>query len=483
MHSQKEYKLKIRKLEGEIENWEKKVLRLKQEKKLFRGELKHFRKRVKELTASRDSWKEKLKTKQVENKLLKAQLGRLGKAKWHQYDLSLVDLCISLRLYCGCSYQSICTILLVLSRCLKLTLSRRPCANTIQNWVSKVGLYELEVSESRFSTQPVALIVDESIRLGQEKLLLILGTPWEKQNSRALGFEEVEVLYMEGSKSWTGEKISKVIKKVVATQGLELKSILSDQDGKLKKAARLLGLSHLPDISHAVATCLRRTFEKRADYKAFTKLISSYQSRCVNQDLSYLSPPKQRAKARFMNQEGIVNWAKKLLDRFEKLNDKEQAFFKQLADHKPIITVLSDALSLARKIALPLKTEGLSTKTLRQARKILESSQSSNDNQGCLAVFLKHIETYLDHYQCFTDENPEISIPVSSEIIESMFGKYKTKAHSYALTGLTNPKFGITSLLLQPTEYCPQNTNCLRSNFHDPVKQLEKVTSQYVTSQ
>ena len=194
-----------------------------------------------------------------------------------------------------------------------------------------MGLYKLKKVGS-FSivgqVKKVSLIIDESIRLGKEKLLLILLIPAEKLKKAALKFEDVEVLYMKGAITWNGEMINEVIKKVIKTHGLDINNILSDEDGKLKKASRLLSLPHLPDISHAIATCLKRTFTQSADYKSFTTLIASYQAKGVNQDLSYLRPPKQRAKARFMNQEKLVKWAVKILGKMDALSDKEFLFLK-----------------------------------------------------------------------------------------------------------------------------------------------------------
>ena len=55
-----------------------------------------------------------------------------------------------------------------------------------------------------------------------------------------------------------------------------------------------------------------------------------------------------------------------------------------------------------------------------------------------LGEFLKHLQVYLARYQIVIFNGVAVSIHVSSEIIESMFSKYKSKANNYALTGLTS---------------------------------------------
>ncbi|MFQ5583566.1 MAG: hypothetical protein ACE5GL_03930 [Calditrichia bacterium] len=449
MYSKKEYERKIVKLEKFLQEKEKKLSGRIKESQTLRKELKYLRRRLKGLTQSRDSWKAKHKSKQLKIKLLKGTINRQGKAKRHQYPIWLVALCVRLRIDAGSSYESICKILVILQTSFHLSLPKLPCANTIQNWVSKVGLYSMKNMDADLENKELSLIPDESIRLGEEKQLLILAVPWQKQKQRALSFEDVKVVYMKGSKSWDGVKISKVIDELKAKRGFEVKNVLSDENGNLKKAARLSGLVHLPEISHVVATCLRRTFGQDSDYKAFTKTIASYQSRGVNQDLSYLCPPKQRTKARFMNQQGIVNWAEKMLKRFEGLNQKEKEFFSQLAQHQAIITVLATCLSIAKKVSLLFKQLGLSGKTLGQAREIIKTVDRK---EAYVNTFLKHLEGYLAQYQQFMNEHGEGSVHASSEIIESMFGKYKDKANNYALTGITN-------LNLELPLYCLEQEN------------------------
>ncbi len=344
MNSKKEYEIKINKLEGENEKKGEKISELKEQLKVAREEKKYLKKRLAQLKVGRDSWKAKYKSKQQEIKNLSAKISRLEKIRRHHYPKLLIILCVLLRIKGGCSYGGIVKILQVLQFCFQLGLKKLPCKNSIQNWVSKVGLYQLNGKDKDLKNKQVSLIIDESIRMGQEKQLLILMVGWKKGEKGALSFSDVEVLHIQGAKSWDGEKIKEVIDQLIAKYGFEVKNILSDQDGKLKKASRLSEIVHLPDISHAVATCLRRSFEKEPAYKAFTTLVSSYQKKGVNQDISYLCPPKQRTKARFMNQQDIVNWADKLLVRFGELGQKAADFFSQLHVHQPVINQLAACL-------------------------------------------------------------------------------------------------------------------------------------------
>lgn len=446
MNSKKEDAAKVKKIEKELTEALKKLERLKKDNRRCRQKINQLKQRIRELIKSRDRWKAKLKVKQEEVKKLKVKISRVGKAKWHQYATWLIGLCVLLRIYCGCSYGCIRRILVLLNSYFQLGLKKLPCENTIQNWVSKMGLYTMKQGTYNSTGEQVSLIIDESIRLGQEKLLLILSIPFNKLKQGALSFQEVQVVFMKGATSWTGKKISEVIEKLQKTYGFEVINILSDEDSKLKKACRLLEISHVPDISHAVATCLKRVFEKTEEYKKFKTLLASYASKGVNQALSYLCPPKQRTKARFMNLQRVVKWANKMLERFDKLNKKEALFFKDLTAQASLVNLLESCLCLAKAISLPFKLKGLSTQTIQQAQKQITLM---NVEEDYLKAFLKEIKKYLTHYQDIIETFEGKSIHASSEIIESMFGKYKSKANNYALTGLTSlnlelPIYGIS---------------------------------------
>jgi len=233
----------------------------------------------------------------------------------------------------------------------------------------------------------------------------------------------------------TTEEIAQVIKDNLLEKGVSIINILSDEGSNLKKAAKTLSLPHLPDIGHAIATCLRQTFVKEEQYIGFTKLIGSYTSKGVNQDLSYLCPPKIGKKARFMNQSRVVDWATQLLANWSKLGEAEIAFFSSLNKYKEIMQTLGICMKIAKIVAVPLKTEGLSTKTLAEIRQKLKQFENQ---EGHVKTFLTKMTVYLEQYQAFLDDYPkDVCIHVSSDVIESIFGKYKNKANNYALTGLT----------------------------------------------
>lgn len=435
MDSQREHKSKIRKILKENESCKEKVILLKARVSGLRAEIRQQKRRIKGLEESRAGVRKKLQCKQLVIKGLKRRLNRAGKAKWHHYSTWIVVLSVLLRVKCNCSYENVSKIIGLLNRHFALGQKRIPCANTIQNWVSKVGLFVLRSAPQRLCQQPISLIIDESIRLGKEKLLLVLACPWHKAKAGFLRFTDVEVLYMQGANSWRGKAIAKQIRNKLLNRGFKVMNVLSDEGNNLKNATKLLELPHLPDIGHALAVCLKQTFEKEAAYVSLTKLIALYSKKGVNQYLSYLLPPKLGKKARFMNQQRWVDWAKQLLRKWRYLGRAEKVFFSQLREHRKMIKILDTCMRIAKAIAVPLKEKGLSNETLIEIRTFLSVHSSKNKY---VKTFLTKIEGYLNQYETFLEKFPDNNcIQVSSDIIESLFGKYKYRANNYSLTGLT----------------------------------------------
>ena len=122
LHSQREYERNIQQLSRKLERAEQKY-------QSQAKDIKYLKRRVRDLSHSRDKWKSKNTGKALKIKELKKALVRSDKVKRHHYPLSVICLCVKLRVIAGCSYRGICKILLILQSCFELDLSKLPCAN------------------------------------------------------------------------------------------------------------------------------------------------------------------------------------------------------------------------------------------------------------------------------------------------------------------------------------------------------------------
>lgn len=146
--------------------------------------LRKAKQRIRELSESRDTWKAKAKERnhciaKLKKQLLKhsqVNLPTLSKL-FHtrvlgsQYPFLLIFLSLLFRTRLRLSYRSMATLWVLLNKYLCLGLSSTPCANTIQFWVQKTGLFLLEEMGQNLQEKPCTVMVDESMNLGNEKIL------------------------------------------------------------------------------------------------------------------------------------------------------------------------------------------------------------------------------------------------------------------------------------------------------------------------
>ncbi len=79
-------------------------------------------------------------------------------------------------------------------------------------------------------------------------------------------------------------------------------------------------------------------------------------------------------------------------------------------------------------------------KEIQIAKNCLKKSKEDAElkKQEKVLLFIERLEAYLTYYEDFMEGLGGISIPVSSEVIESLFGTYKSLASLGKLVGTTN---------------------------------------------
>ena len=384
--------------------------------------------RIRDIESSRAKWKGKskaniLKINSLERRCFGVSNLAEPKASKHWYSINMMSLCLSLRLVAGCSFRSIVKIIEVFQLRSVLEVSDIPCANTIENWVKKMGYYEMVYRKGADLGGSVGVIVDESMRVGPYKQLLVLGVNAGKTDSTALDYSKVRVLHMSISKSYTGDHISDILVDIGRQTGKKIVYGVSDDDSKIKKAFRLSGTPRVSDVSHAMGRCLEKTFKEDTRYQSFSKAVVHWQYTGVNRPHAYLLPPKQRVMARFMNIAGVVEWGKGMLRGFERLTKEEQTAFIDLKHHEVVLNELDEALKLAKSISLYLKKEGLCPSNIKACLEMIEQENLSGPT---LVIFKNQLSGYLQEMNELVKDVKE-RWQCSSEVIESMFGKRKVR--------------------------------------------------------
>ncbi|MDR0714370.1 MAG: hypothetical protein LBF89_08955 [Bacteroidales bacterium] len=313
-----------------------------------------------------------------------------------------------------------------------------PSPNSIRNWAQKSGYYIYEDTDINDFPEGYAAIVDESMMVGSEKLLLTLGVSSVKTKEEALSDEDVRVLNMRVQTSWNSTGIGRVFEEVEKKMTGSPAYVVSDNASTISKAVRDKGYIHIRDVGHTFGLFIQQVYEKEEDFRQFMKEVSGVKFREVMRPSAYLLPPKQRTIARFMNLSGTVKWAATMLKSFNRLSPEEQVIFSFIPQHRQLILEMEEVFTSVNSLLQRLKKSGISTTTAEECTGDIELLQASQYQRVVTVGGL--IATYIQK------ENGKKSIPeekwhISSDVIESLFGSYKARKSPNAMNGVTKQIF------------------------------------------
>lgn len=317
--------------------------------------------------------------------------------------------------------------------------AENPSFTGIRKWLARVGMYELE-REKEYRNDWI-FIVDFTVELGKQKALLVLGVPRQHFLEKVaieqgeLLHRDVEVLGLEIMDSTKGEMIEQKLDKISKKVGVPVQ-IVADNGSDLARGINLYKQKHpeliyTHDVTHAMALLLKKQLGSDDRYQSFIKECNICRQRLQQTELSFLAPPAQRSQCRYFNVERLTEWAINLLSSStesltklmpdedstslaEKMIDK----LEWLSDYALDIIKWNEMLILTRSVETHLKQSGISDRSpsyFEQNLAVYSDSYLQDFQQHILNYLIvqsnnfKELDTYL----------------ATSDVIESLFGKYK----------------------------------------------------------
>ena len=307
-----------------------------------------------------------------------------------------------------------------------------PHFTSIIRWTQRYGLYKLNAVTTR--DKPWVAILDQSIGIGLQKVLVILRVSLDHftQYGRALTLEDCECIQIEVRESWTGETVCKALHETFKKTG-NPRIILKDQGSDLARGVRLwresVGKSLcrvVDDIGHYSANALKSEFSKLKGFNTLLLKVRSATRKLKQSSFFYLAPPKLRTAGRFMSISRLAKWAETMLSWSQTPNaDPEIPRVIRRATGgfskiKTFIDRFNRTAQAVNKINEILKNKGLNQKTYHEAKTILNTLPKRSGTRKRLQKWLNRgLDTQC---QLGIKQTP---IPVSTDIIESLFGKFK----------------------------------------------------------
>lgn len=319
---------------------------------------------------------------------------------------------------------------------------KSPSYQTGLLWVKKVGYYQL------YKPKEVAddwiIIADESIGIGQEKVLVVLGI--RRSNikfDRPLKIQDLEPLLVKSKENWTGDMIAEQLRIVKKRIGNILYAV-TDSGSALKKGLREAEINHTNDLAHSIAIALGKIYKKNNEFIEYTHKMGQMRFKLCNSKYAHLIPPNQRSKSRFLNIDIISNWGMKVLKALKtntvSIEERKQLLW--VKEKQPLIEEMDIIINAVKQISILLKTNGLSKKTKRQCIIILKQYKT-----GKMKIFKTHMTKYFEDNILNIQKRGE-HLLCSSDIIESTFGKYKNEISKNPMSGITDLALIIPALTI-----------------------------------
>ncbi|MCC5653480.1 hypothetical protein LC609_27540 [Nostoc sp. XA013] len=357
-------------------------------------------------------------------------------AKGHHYSVEIIQIAVQQVIKCGSSLRGVeKTFELYVDFCEQGT----PSFSSIRKWLGRIGLYELN-REKKYRSDWI-FIVDLTVELGTEKALVVLGVSQQLLEEqvfplkRGLGHQDVELLALEIMYSTKGEYIEQKLSELTKKVGRPVQ-IIADHGSDIQRGIKLYQqqypeVIYTYDVTHAMALLLKHELVADEKYQSFTQQCIRCRQQLQQTELSFLSPPSQRSQCRYFNIERLIDWATKILESpvdtiVELLPNIESSVLHQklkdklgwLINYQKSLSIWKLMVKMTRTVETQLKNCGLN----EQSSSFLNLQQLSMGTNSLVNFQLK-ITEYL------TIESSQIqpgqTILATSDVIESLFGKYK----------------------------------------------------------
>ena len=356
----------------------------------------------------------------------------------------MIALCVNLARKVG--LRPVVSVLQVMAKWLEVELDI-PKYQTIRVWMQRIGLDRMQNVEK---APGGVWLVDHSNQIGKEKVLVVLRVPdGQLQNVELpLRHEHLEVLTVLPGETWKRPDVAQVYQETAARCGTP-RAVASDGAVELREPAEQLKESRkkalvMRDPKHFLANQFEKLLTRDPRYQEFTKCIGSTRCALQQTELAHFTPPGFKTKARFMNLGPTLTWATTVLWHL----DHSESRSRQGIPESRILEKLGWLRDFASSIQRWQACQQVISTTLTfiNAQGIFRGA--ANELKALLAPFMHHalsrqlVEVTIELFRTYERRlRPNERLPLSTEILESSFARYKhlEKQHS---------KSGFTSLIL-----------------------------------
>jgi hypothetical protein len=305
-----------------------------------------------------------------------------------------------------------------------------------------------------------AWLVDHSVQIGQEKVLVILGIRLSQlpKQGDCLRHRDMQEVALVIRKSWTRHEVDDALEAAIARTGVP-RVIVDDHGVDVAGGVRFFRERHpetaeIYDAKHKAACLLKSRLEKNPRWQSFNQKMATTRCAIQQTEMAYLAPTGHKAKARFMNLATNLEWAGHVL--------------AVLQDPPPGVLADVSRERLEEKLGW-LREHAAEIAEWTQWQRVVDGTVEFGNHHGVYRGAAKDLREKLrgHHLHASTQRlvgellkfvvrqarcaKPGERLPGSTEVLESFLGRCKQLEKQQARGGFTTLVLGFGALLAETT--------------------------------
>jgi len=322
-----------------------------------------------------------------------------------------------------------------------------PSHDSIRNWSMRLGIAAMKQGRERIlSAHRRVIMVDHSCQIGDEKLMVVLGMDADNlpEPGQALRREDMKVLEVKAASQWKTDDMLREYQSIDERLG-PIRQILIDGASELQNGAKSYAESVDHDVAiqrdaaHYAATQVKSILGKDEKFQQVISQMGTTRSQVQQTELAFLSPPAPKNKARFMNLSSVIQWMTMMLWLLrnpdaeclagvapERLRAKF-GWIEGYADQIPMWRACQDVISTFVTFANEQYLHHGASEKLADAIGELKHCEA-RELRDRLVKFVLESESSLQ---------PGERLPMSTQLLESLFGQYKQLEGQQSKSGFT----------------------------------------------
>lgn len=319
-----------------------------------------------------------------------------------------------------------------------------PTRTAIRNWLQRLGIAELQ--RPLEPHEDLVIMVDHSNQIGAEKVLVVLGVNASAlpEPGNALTHGDVRVLEVKPGRGWKTETMQQEYEELADRYGTP-RAVLTDGAIELRNGAKCLKNRRedtivLRDFKHFAANVMKSLLGNDPRFQEVSGKIGSTRSAIQQTELAHLTPPRPKRKARFMNLDSKIRWLTLIAwllkhpdtqTREDISDERMQDKFGWVQNYEDDVAVWQECQDVVSR-SLTFINEQFLFRGAADGLRIAIGDSLEHDKSKELA---RRLIDFVDDAEQPLRVGERL--PMSTEILESVFGLYKQLEGQHSQSGFT----------------------------------------------